>query len=105
MKVLLDHCVPATLRRALRFHTVVLASEMGWHGIENGDLIAKADDAGFDVLISSDQNIRHQQNLMGRRIALLIVLKQNWPELRPHAAKVATALDEIQPGEYRELAM
>lgn len=105
MKVLLAHCVPATLRHALRFHTVVLASEMGWHGIENGELISRADDEGFDVPISSDQNIRYQQNLTGRRIALLVVLKQNWPELQPHAAKVATALDEIQPGEYRKLAL
>ena len=89
----------------LRFHTVTLASELGWQGLQNGDLIAKAEEAEFDALISTDQNIRYQQALLGCRLAVLVVLKQNWPELKPHAAKMATALDEIQPGEYRELAV
>jgi hypothetical protein len=103
VKILFDHCVPAPLRRVLRFHTVSLAAELGWEDIDNGDLLAKAEAAGFDVLISTDQNIRYQQSLAGRRIALLILLKQNWPLLKPHAAKVATAVEEMGPGDYREL--
>ena len=102
MKVLFDNCVPAPLRRVLRFHEVTLASDLGWEELENGDLIARAETAGFDLLISTDQNIRYQQNLSGRNIALLIVMTQNWPKLKPHAAKVATLVDDIAPGDYRE---
>ena len=103
MKILFDHCTPAPLRRALRFHDVTLAADLGWHSIQNGALIAKAEASGFDVLVSADQNIRYQQNLTGRRLALLILLTQNWNRLKPHAAKVATAVDELRPGDYREL--
>lgn len=86
MRILFDHCVPAPLRRVLRHHEVTLASE-----------------AGYDVLVSTDQNIRYQQSLTDRRIALLVLTTQNWPKLKPHAAKVATALDGIVPGSYVEL--
>src|SRR5437016_10611179 len=67
---------------------------MGWQDLANGELIAKAEAAGFDILISTDQNIRYQQAISGRSIALLILLKQNWPELEPHTGKVAKAIGD-----------
>ena len=103
MRILFDNCVPAPLRRGLRFHEVALASELGWQRIENGELITRAEAAGFDVLISTDQNIRYQQNLTGRRIALLVLMTQNWTKLKPHAARVATAVNDLSPGSYVEL--
>jgi predicted nuclease of predicted toxin-antitoxin system len=103
VRILFDHCVPAPLRRVLRHHEVTLASEAGWQRLQNGRLIAAADEAGYDVLVSTDQNIRYQQSLTDRRIALLVLTTQNWPKLKPHAAKVATALDGIVPGSYVEL--
>ena len=105
MKILFDHCVPAPLRECLHDHTVVLASELGWHDLENGELITKVEEAAFDLFISTDQNIRYQQAITGRRVALLIVLRQNWPALRPHATEVLSAVNKIQPGEYRELTV
>lgn len=97
--------MPAPLRRALVLHSVALAVEMGWQGLENGDLIAKAEAAGFGLLISTDQNIRYQQALAGHSIAILVLLKQNWPELEPHVAKVAEIVAEMRPGDYRELPL
>jgi hypothetical protein len=84
-------------------HSVVLASEMGRQNLSNGDLIARTEQAGFDLLISSDQNIRYQQTLIGRRIALLILPIQNWPALKPHARKILLAVNNLQAGECREL--
>jgi hypothetical protein len=86
-----------------RCHEVKLASELDWQRLQNGRLIAAAEEAGFDVLVTTDQNIRYQQSLADRRIALLVLTTQNWPKLKPHAAKVATALDDLVPGSYVEL--
>jgi hypothetical protein len=104
VRILFDHCVPAPLRRSLASHEVKLAVEMGWQGLQNGELIAKAEAAGFNLLISTDQNIRYQQAITGRRISLLVLLKQNWPELRPHTARVAECVDAIRSGSYNEIS-
>ena len=103
MRILFDHCVPAPLRRSLESHSVQLAAEMGWQDLSNGELISSAARAGFDLLISTDQNIRYQQNLTGRRIALLVLPIQNWPELKPHARKISDAINHLQAGEYHEM--
>lgn len=104
MRVLFDHCVPAPLRRSLSAHDVKLTSEVGWQGLMNGDLIAQAEAAGFNLLISTDQNIRYQQAVTGRSIAILVLCKQNWPELQPHVALVSRTVDEMRPGAYHEIS-
>lgn len=104
MRILFDHCVPAPLRRSLVSHDVKLAVEMGWQGLKNGDLLAQAEAAGFDLLVSTDQNLRYQQTVTGRSISLLVLLKQNWPELRPHTDKVAECIAATKPGSYHEIS-
>jgi len=102
MRIIFDQGTPAPLRRALSGHTVATAFELGWSDLANGDLLQQAE-AQFDLLITTDQNLRHQQNLAGRRLAILVLPTTSWPKIRQHEAEVLTAVDTIRPGEYREL--
>jgi len=70
MKILLDECVPAPMQSLLNNHACTTVQAKGWSGIRNGDLLQRAE-AEFDLFITSDQNIRYQQNLAGRSIAIL----------------------------------
>lgn len=102
MRILLDHGVPAPLRDFLRDHTVETAYEMGWATLENGVLIGSAD-AVFDALITTDQNLRYQQNLTGRRLAVLVLPTTSWPKIQGHIADVVEAVSGLRPGEFFEL--
>lgn len=73
---------------------------MGWDMIENGDLIRAAEAAGFTVLITCDRNIRYQQNLSGRRIALIELSTNHWAIIREHIAELAAAVESAIPGSY-----
>ena len=99
MKVLFDANTPAPLCRFLRGHEVVRADELDWQGMENGDLLDAAEQAGFDLLLACDQNIRHQQNLTGRKLALLVLSSNHWPTLGRVAARIASAVDFVQAGQ------
>jgi len=102
MKVLIDECAPRALKRslALQGHEAYTVQEVGWAGKENGELLDLAEDR-FDVLITLDTNLRHQQNLTVRKIAIVILVAQTnrLVHLRPHFAACAEALDKIKPGE------
>ena len=89
---------PAPLARYLRKHQVARADELGWQGLENGALLEVAEQAGFDVLLTCDQNVRYQQNLAGRRLAVVILSTNHWPSLRPVAERIATSIDFVQVG-------
>ena len=102
MKVLLDHCVPRPLRRHLSGHSVKTAYEMGWSLVKNGDLICAAE-AEFEVLISSDQSFRYQQNLKKRRLALIILPTNYLPRVLELAPQIREALETIRPGAYVEI--
>lgn len=91
MKILFDVNTPAPLARFLRGHEVVRADELGWQGLENGALLDAAEQAGFDLLLTCDQNIRYRQNFMNRKLALVVLSSSHWPTLRGIAARVATA--------------
>ncbi len=84
MLILFDHSTPAPLRAFLRDHTIVEAIERGWHRLSNGDLLNAGEAEGFDVLIAADKNIRYQQNLSTRRIAIVELSTPRWPVLRQH---------------------
>ena len=74
---------------------------MRWHPqLENGDLLREAEAIGFDLMVTSDQNIRYQQNLTGRRLALLVLGSNIWPLVRDYAAAIAAAVDTATPGSY-----
>jgi hypothetical protein len=103
MLILFDNGTPAPLRHALTGHTVVEAIERGWDRLVNGELIAAAVEAGFDVLLTTDKNIRHQQNLKGRRIAFVVIGNQQWPILRQYVGRVVAAVNAATPGSYAEV--
>jgi hypothetical protein len=103
MLVLFDHSTPAPLRYALKAHTVVEAVERGWERLANGALLQEAEAAGFDVFITADKNIRYQQNLTRRRIAILVLENAQWPILRKHVGRVVAAVNAATPGSYTEV--
>lgn len=103
MRILFDQGTPAPLRRHLDGHVVDTAAERGWSDLDNGDLIDNAEQAGYDVLITTDQNLRYQQNLAGRRLAVVVLLSTAWPKVRLRVEAIRTALDQIGPGELREV--
>jgi hypothetical protein len=103
MKVLFDHGTPLPLSAFLGDHTVETAKSKGWDTLDNGDLLDAAEAAGFDVLVTSDKNIRHQQNLTGRIIAIIVLGNPQWPVLRLHAERVVAAVKAAKPGTYTEI--
>lgn len=76
MLILFDHVTPAGIARSLSGHTVTKAKDRGWDTLSNGDLLAEAERAGFDVLLTADKNMRHQQNLTGRKIAIVVIFRE-----------------------------
>ena len=103
MLVLFDHSTPAPLRYALKAHTVVEAVERGWETLANGALLQEAEAAGFEIFITADKNIRYQQNLTRRRIAILVLENAQWPILRKHVGRVVAAVNAATPGSYTEV--
>ena len=103
MKILFDNGTPKPIARVLIGHTVIRARQIGWHELANGDLIRMAEEAGFDLLLSTDKNIRYQQNLTGRKIALVILGSSQWPQVQPHLDEIAAAINAATPGSYKEV--
>jgi hypothetical protein len=89
MLILFDHVTPRGIARFLPGHPVTKAKERGWDTLTNGDLLAAAERAGFDVLLTADKNMRYQQNLTGRRIALVVLSTPQWPLVRLHMERIA----------------
>ncbi len=79
------------------------ALERGWEGFVNGDVLDAAESAGFELLLTADNNLRYQQNLTGRKIAIVVLGNAQWPVLRRHAEKVVAAVDAATPGSYVEV--
>jgi hypothetical protein len=100
MLILFDNGTPAPLRYALKGHVVVEAIERGWDRLANGELIADAEAAGFELLLTTDKNIRYQQNLKGRKIAFVVMGNQQWPTLRRYTERVLAAVNTATPGSY-----
>ena len=103
MRILFDHNVPAPLRRYLSGHQIDTASERGWEALSNGSLLTEAEGNNYEVFITADQSIRHQQNLTRFRIAVLVVTDNLWPNVRQKTEEVLQALNLLEPGEYREI--
>ena len=103
MNILFDHGTPAPLRYALKGHVVAEAVERGWDRLLNGELIATAEAAGFELLLTTDKNIRYQQNLKGRKIAFVVIGNQQWPTLRRHVERVVAAVNAATSGSYAKV--
>jgi len=103
MLVLLDQGTPALLARSLPQHIVRTAHQQGWATLGNGELLAVAETDGFDVFVTTDKNLRYQQNLSARRIAVVVVMHGQWPALEPYVDLLAAAVDNARPGSYTEV--
>jgi hypothetical protein len=103
MLILFDHVTPRGIARFLTGHTVTRARERGWDTLTNGDLLAEAERAGFDVFVTADKNMRYQQNLAGRRIALVVLSTPQWPRVRLHVESIAAAVNASTPGSCIEV--
>ena len=77
--------------------------EKGWDSLANGDLIDRAEQEGYEVLITTDQSMRYQQNPLGRRLAIIVLLRTAWPYVRLRIEDIRTAVAEVQPGELQEV--
>jgi putative NIF3 family GTP cyclohydrolase 1 type 2 len=98
--ILFDQNTPRGLRSVLAAHEVRTALQMGWDALVNGALIAAAEAAGFDILVTADRNMQHQQNLSGRRLALVVLGINHWPTIKPMAQAVRDAVDNAQAGSF-----
>jgi hypothetical protein len=103
--ILLDNNALRGLAGALTSHTVTEARERGWATLKNGDLLTVAEEAGFEVLVTSDQSIRYQQNLEGRKIALVVLTQGRWGLVRRRLAEIAAAVNAATRGSYTEVVI
>ena len=100
MLVLFDHGTPRGITRALHLHTVKEARAQGWDTLSNGELLKAAEEAAFDVLLTTDKSLRFQQNLQGRKLAIVVLTNSRWRLVRRALEPIAAAVDAAKPGSY-----
>jgi len=106
LRILFDKNVPVGVRRLLAGHEVRTFANMQWDPqLENGKLLNAAEAAGFDLMVTSDQNIEYQQNLSGRRLALVVLGSNIWPIVREHATAIKAEADAATPGSFAFIEM
>jgi len=99
LRVLLDKNVPIGVSQFLLRHEVQTFASMQWHSqLENGELLRIAEESGFDMMITCDQNIQYQQNLAGRSLALVVLGSNIWPIVYNYRTAIAAAVDVAKPG-------
>ncbi len=103
MKILFDQGTPVPLRRSLVGHRVDTAFERGWSELANGALLSAAEREGYDLLVTTDRNLKYQQQLGGRQLAILVLLSTSWPRIKAHIDSILAGIERIQPGEYAEI--
>lgn len=103
MKILFDQGTLAPLRRHMAEHEVDTAFERGWSNLRNGALLDHAEMDGYQLLVTTDQNLRHQQNLAGRTIAIMVLLAASWPRIQQRTDDIQAIAGRIKPGQYIEV--
>jgi hypothetical protein len=104
VRILFDQGTPAPLRDHLK-HDVSTVHDLRWSTLSNGELLARAEAAGFEVLVTTDQSLKYQQNLPQRRVAIAVLTKASWPRIERDLANVCAAIDALTPGQYAEIAV
>lgn len=104
MRILFDQGTPVPLRRYLEAHEVKTAAEMDWSRLTNGQLLDAAEET-FDLLITTDQQLRQQQNLATRKLSILVLPTTSWPKLEPNHTTILSAIESITSGQYVELEL
>ena len=102
MLILFDHGTPAPVESFLTNLIVKRAKDLGWDTLGNGELLTAAEKAGFEAFLTTDKNIRYQQNLTIRKIAIVVLGNPQWPVLRHHVDRVVAAVNAATPGTYVE---
>lgn len=100
MRVLFDQGTPVPLRSHLTDHQVSTAHELGWASLQNGELLEHAENHGFKVLVTTDQNLKYQQNLAQRRIAIVVLSAASWPRIQTVLAEIVDAVNAAGPNSY-----
>src|SRR6058998_2954009 len=103
MRILFDNGTPRGVAAALTEHIVEEARSHGWDTLGNGELLDAAEAAGFDVFVTTDRNIRFQQNLAGRRIAVVVLDKARWKLIRRRLPEIAAAVAAATSGGFVEV--
>jgi hypothetical protein len=103
VRVLFDQGTPAPLRKHLSGHQVNTASELQWGKLTNGELLEQAEAAGFDILVTTDQNLQYQQNLSARRISIIVICTTSWLRIERHVGAATEALNRATPGSYEDV--
>ncbi len=105
MRILFDQGTPVPLRRHLVDHGVDTAAENGWSDLDNGDLIEMTERRGYEILVTTDQNLRYQQNFNDRSLSVVVLLSTAWPDIQLRTEENRATIDEIRPGEFREVSI
>ncbi len=100
MLILFDQGTPLGIRDSLLGHVVKTANQQGWSTLLNGELLQAAEKAGFGVLVTTDKNLVFQQNLSGRKIAIVVLGRNRWSLIRPALPRIADAVNAARPGSY-----
>lgn len=105
MRLLFDQGTPAPLRAHLTNHEVSTVFELGWSALSNGELLSRAEAAGYLGFVTTDQNLKYQQHLASRRIAIAVILTTSWPRIERHTAGIVAELDKLPADAYVEIAI
>jgi len=105
LKIIFDQGVPVPLRSRLSGHEIVTAYELGWSTLKNGELIAAAENAGYELLLTTDQNLKYQQNLAGRRISVVVLQSTSWPRIQQRIDAISAVLSRASLGSYEEVTI
>ena len=103
MRILFDHGTPIGIAKALSGHDVTEAIDRGWEKVSNGELLEAAEEDGFDLLLTTDKNIRYQQNLSARKIGIVVLGNSTWRIVRLHLDRIALAVNQSAAGSYAEV--
>lgn len=103
MRILFDQGTPVPLISFLEGHTVTKAKDAGWDKLVNGELLKAAEEAGFEVLLTTDKNMAAQQNLKSRAIAIVVLGNSQWRIVQRHIRKIAATVNAATPGSYSEV--
>jgi hypothetical protein len=96
--------MPQPLRRCLPQFEISTAQELGWGRVKNGELLQRAEGV-FDVFLTADQRLKYQQNLAGRRLAILVLSTNRWPKVKAKTTEIIAAIQSLKPGDYIELSL
>jgi hypothetical protein len=105
MRVLLDTGAPRGIASALHGHAVTESRSLGWDELKNGDLLDAAESAGFEVFVTTDKNIRYQQNLSKRQISIIVLGRGRWRLIRPMLSQVVAAVHAAVPSSFTEVGI